>query len=531
MDHDFFRTLFGSEEESDCLVQFCCPSQSPSAECQAEEPLPANAMLLGEPLPAHKLILRGGSEWFRGRMKPDHWVEKNGCGSKPVVTVSLNKAEEHPHALAALRFMYTGQLDAGADVATLLQVLRQAEYLGVQKCQDACKEALPNVIAAPAEVGQQQQQQQLGDALAGVVQLYIYRDLLSEAMPSFKDKMLRVCRKQLAAHAGTGQAVVTPGGSPSLGEVLAWAFEDAPFLLSNPEALARMRELSAAAMEALLGYNEFATDSESTVFLVLMQWLAVNSVDDDVRQRLLKLVRMCQLSADYLLRMLPRMPQRLITPKELRFLQDFAHADGAKKEKMRGYEQRGYDMTSGWYQDEPRPRLTLSRTYEWSMDAAQLRAWLGSGPSANLRVNGTFCNGAKSVVGDGFEFRPMVQLRISAKDTMGLFLMCSAPAFPPRGFPASVFIRVPGPCRLVLYKWVGNGVHREEAWSTAYNPASYFHVGYGRGSFKAISLAVPGSSASGAVPTSPVAQRLAALEPYVKDGKLWGALEWLPGDQ
>ncbi len=117
------------------------------------------------------------------------------------------------------------------------------------------------------------------------------------------------------------------------------------------------------------------------------------------------------------------------------------------------------------------------------------------------------------------------------KDAVGVFLMCTAPACLNASLSSlAALMALPGPCTLVVYKWVGGGgAHREEAWSMGYGLADYIDIGAGWGQPEAISLAAPGSSAGGAVLASPAAQRLAALEPYVKDGKLWGALEWLPG--
>ncbi len=579
MSYEYFGTLFKSEHQSNCTVQFCCTNTCPISERQAEpdrtsagpstsqklpdrtrgaaaaesevaapssarpikmkfkisrlptkrqevkvtvssKPLPADTGLLGDPLPAHLLILCGGSPLFRAHV--ERWMQQGGNDSKPVVMVSLKKAEDHPHALAALRFMYTNQLDAGADVATLLLVRRQAGYFDVKGCKDACDKALLESIAAPA--ASSQIQQQLRGALAGVMQLYRDKEFLADVEEPIFCSLLRSCRKQLATYAGSvseSQAAAVPRGGPSLGQLLAWAFKDAPFLLSDPEALEWMKALPLTAMEALLSCGSFATDSESTVLVVLKHWLVANPVDKAIKQRLMKLVRLCQLRTEYLLRVLPLMKGWAIG-EERQFLQDFALANEVKRNLMKQSTQ--YDMTSGWYQTVPRPTASVAWTYEWSVDAAQLQAALGSEPPATLNVNGTFSNGSACVIRNGFEFRPSVELDA---DAVGVYLLCTAPAcLPPSLSSEDDLVMVnPGPCRLVLYKWVGGGAHREEAWSCRYGPEDYIEVGADAGQREAVSLAAPGSSASGAFLTSPAAQRLAALEQYVKDGKLWGAFE------
>lgn len=57
----FLGSLFGCIDNADCYVCFHIAS---------EEPLPSDSFpsFIGEPLPAHKLILRGGSERFRAHI-------------------------------------------------------------------------------------------------------------------------------------------------------------------------------------------------------------------------------------------------------------------------------------------------------------------------------------------------------------------------------------------------------------------------------------------------------------------------------
>ncbi len=145
---DSLGGLFGSAEGADCLIQFYSISQD--AETKPLEPL----RLVGEPLPAHLVVLRCGSR--RLRLLIDGWNQQQssgGCdtssaakrrrvgspdcsapgssaphvplvdhigstsgswrhGSRalPELRVELGRDEELEPALAAIRFMYTGTL-------------------------------------------------------------------------------------------------------------------------------------------------------------------------------------------------------------------------------------------------------------------------------------------------------------------------------------------------------------------------------------------------------------------------------------
>ncbi|GLC40123.1 hypothetical protein PLESTB_000884400 [Pleodorina starrii] len=512
--------------------------------------LPDDSTALGDPLPAHTLVLSGGSERFRAQL--DRWVEEQGYGAKPVLRVPLDNPDDLSHALSAVKFMYTGKLDA-SDAATLLRVRRQAAYLQVEGCTEACDEALLALITAP----QPSQQQQAVGPLAGVSQLYGCRDLLSRAdmAPATVRKLLDVCRQQLVKHAGSadsgqqqqqqqgaGAAPATvpssTGGQGPIGELLAWAFGDAPSLMNDPGARKQMLALPAAAVEALLRCDSFATDSESTVLLMLLTWLEVNpSCNAKSRQRLLKLIRLAQLSDTYLFRLLPRLTCPIISAEELPFLQEYAFAPEDKRVRMlQAAGSAGYDVSSAWYRAVPRPSPTAgegsgsggSRSYEWSVRAADLRVavQLTESQEETEIVFGKFTSSGPCVVANGLEWYPGVEFT-KGKDVAGIFLFVKRPSMLQLNLTPEVPVLASlGPYRMEVYKWGGGG-HREVAWDDTCTD-DFCEIGCGWVAPDALPFkrTLPSAAAAASISVGNVQQQqlLACWAPYLKDGKLWGCL-------
>ncbi|GLC61762.1 hypothetical protein PLESTB_001800200 [Pleodorina starrii] len=550
------------------------------------EPLPAGSVAVGAPLPAHTMVICGGSQRFRAQV--DRWSLQGQQGgscssSRPILRVPLDHPDELPHALAAVRFMYTGKLDV-SEAASLLRVRRQAAYLQVEGGTEACERALSTLLTAPQPVQQQPQspqqqqqrqspqQRQAAGALVGVVQLYCCWDLVSctDMEPAVVQRLLSTCREQLVKHAGAALgkagASALAGGPVLMGELLAWAFGDAPSLMSREDVRKQMEALPAAAMEALLGADSFATDSESTVLLVLLRWLGSNSCKSAVRQRLLKLVRLAQLSDTYLLRLLPLLPTLHISPQELRFLQEYSLASSdRKKTQLRQAAKKHFEVKAcAWYCTAPRPAPRWeggARSYEWSVDAGELRAGLDELSEQDaVWVYGEFAGGATPcIVANGISWFPCIVYG-NGKDTAGVYLSCKPPAVLRVDLAAEAGVLArPGPCRMVVYKWGGEGgERREEAWSKTYKASDLCELGSGLGSRRALPLssappspsaaaasggqgaagavgapaatasAVPSSPSSAAAAVAPPADDplLSRWAPYIKDGRLWGSLSW-----
>ncbi|GLC68294.1 hypothetical protein PLESTF_000673000 [Pleodorina starrii] len=584
-----------------------------------EEPLPADGgMAIGD-LPAHTFVLCGGSERFQAQI--DRWGQEQAASGAlpPVLRVPLDDPADLPHALAAIKFMYTGKIDP-SDLPTLLRVRRLAAYLQVEGCAEACDAALIASIQAstpgqppPRKPSQKQQQaqQQTGWAnLAGVLQVYHHRDLLrTELEPAAWRKVLHACRKQLGEQAALvapaqqqqeqqqqqqqqQQGEVAPagaeppptnadGGPPSLGQLLAWAFGDAPALMSDPKARHQMEDLPAAAMEVLLGCDSFATDDEATVLLMVLTWLTANgySVAPEPRKRLLKLVRLCMLNKTYLFRILPMLSQTVgISIEELRFLQEYSFSSADQQASMRKAAGNRYDFKSGWYATAWRPDphdqadggggsgeggsgRSANGRYDWHIDAEEaLRetAVQQQQPRTGRLAVGSFSGGLSRVVLNGFEWYPAVRCA-GGQAAAGIYLYSSLPSvLELNGLSlreAAVLVQ-PGPCRLELYKWRGEeeGGGRQVAWrgaftdhcaaigagigfDTAWPLTAQPSVPTGQGPEAADTVAPLAAAAAPADDDPPPQQQpqqpqqqpqppLASWMPCLKDGKLWGCLRF-----
>ncbi|GLC34552.1 hypothetical protein PLESTB_001249000 [Pleodorina starrii] len=501
-------------------------------------PLPdGTSLILTQPLPAHTFVLCGGSQRFAAQI--DRWAagDISGGGARPemLLRVPLDEPEDLPYALAAMQYMYTGRLPAelAGDAAGLLRLRRQAAYLQVEGCTEACEQALLALVAPPASAQQGPRQRQQRDAgagasgLAGVWQLLCCRDLLLASValePSFVRGLMQACRHQLVKHAAgsaAGRGGLPPSG-PGLGEALAWAFGDAPSLLSDPRVTRQFCELPAVAIEAMLGSEALATDSEDTVLLMLLRWLQANApaASVEVRRRLLRLVRLSQLSNTYLHRVAPLLlPTLGVSPQELRFLQEYAFAPDSQRARLRRAAEFRYDMSSAWYAAAPRPAEPGweegggggggCRSYEWHVDAAQLaKAGLGlelaaqQGCQKPLYCRCAFANGAACVVARGFEWYPLLKLgggggagrdadkvRVSLRGALPAALRLEACFETPT-------VVSPGACRLAVYRGKGEGAGGdgggggcsggggggggsrcgEEAWSCSYGDADFVQI-------------------------------------------------------
>ncbi|PNH07118.1 hypothetical protein TSOC_006454, partial [Tetrabaena socialis] len=540
-----------SEELADCLVVFCLAlaggaqatagaSEAPAmTTASAPQSAPGDGQPsgvfppLGDPLPAHRVALFGGSA--RLRAQAERWTaEQQQAGSKPELRVLLRSPEDLPHALSALRFMYTGKVDGGS-AAQLLQVRRQAAYLLVEGCVEACDAALlarvrPGVPPQQAEGASSSSSS--SSPLAPVAELFACRHLLPEPEESGGDTLipalLRACRQQLVLHSGgaAGDADAAgsgaSGGSGSLSELMAWAFRDVPSLPCDPDTRRQMEALPAAAMEALLGSDSFATDDEATVLLVLAHWRAANlAAFVPVCDKLCRLVRLSQLPEDYLLGVLPHIPWFPLSREEHTFLCQHVLAVGqpSKRARLKELAVGQYDTASPWYAAGSRPceRSDLNRPYGWHIKQGDLAKSL----------DGSFDNGAAGLVSHGFEWWPSIEME-AGDEAAGVYLACCTPAA--LGLPVSVkpISLTSTSARLVVHCWVGEdgGRSRQEAYSKHYSRDNdYVKVGWGWGSPSALPLAkVQDAGVQGGDGAANLLHRWGA---YLHEGKLTGSLEFV----
>ncbi|KAG2451966.1 hypothetical protein HYH02_003739 [Chlamydomonas schloesseri] len=180
--------------------------------------------------------------------------------------VPLGGEEELPAARAAVKFAYTGQIDAGS-IREALQVRRQAAYLQMKGCVEACLAVVRDKLGAG---GKGKKPTRASDA---------------NEEPAFT-ALLTEAKRQLVAH-----------------------FGDALAVLNQKELYEQMRELPAEGLEALLESDDFGTDSESSVVLMLAEWMDANYNNTDVatRRRLCGLLRLVQCSRAYSCFILPEL--------------------------------------------------------------------------------------------------------------------------------------------------------------------------------------------------------------------------------
>ncbi|KAG2441540.1 hypothetical protein HXX76_003161 [Chlamydomonas incerta] len=286
--------------------------------------------------------------------------------------VPLGSEDELPAALAAIKFAYTGHIEAGS-IREVLQVRQQADYLQMKGCMEACVAAVQEKLAAapggmPAVDGQTSGgvtgatsiaaaagaaaagPAAAGPAAAGPVAAAgpaaagaAAAGAAAAAGPAAEGPVAVG-----AAAAGAAAAGMSPGndaGSTSAGSgaalkalapvlelyscaqlwpdaeqepafaaLLAEAkprlvarFGDALAVLNDGQLFDQMLALPAVGLWALLESDDFGTDSESSVVLVLAEWMAVNysSTDADTRRRLCGRLRLGHCSRAYTSWVLP----------------------------------------------------------------------------------------------------------------------------------------------------------------------------------------------------------------------------------
>ncbi|KAG2490601.1 hypothetical protein HYH03_010994 [Edaphochlamys debaryana] len=474
-------------------------------------------------------MLRQGSLFFRAQAER-HWTGEQEAGGKLELRVPLDHADCHRHALTAIRFMYTSEL-ASSDTAELLGVRRMASFLGVEGCVEAVDAALlaqtRTLKALRRDVhGMHQCLRLLPDSDEG------------PAASALRSAFRAAFRAQLAAHPGG----LPRGGQLMMGEVLAWAYSDAPSVLSDPVSRKQLLALSADAIEALLSNDTFATDNEDSVLLLLAEWLDAQSrwaVLPGTRKRLCRCVRLCQLSGVYLHGMLPLLEWFPVSAAELRFICQYREAtDEWHALKLRAAAQKaGFDTSSAWYSRTARPRgrSDAGVPYEWIISREKMEAGaaklLGRKKAKGIMLDATFTSGAKSVVACGFEWAPQLCMESAASRAAGAYLFCELPAalkltIKEGDAQALVGTASPGACTLAVFRGRGTeGGEREVAAAQEY-ASGHVPLGRGRGSGDALPLLPPQPLLGGAAAPAAAQAVLARWEPYLEDGKVCGCLAW-----
>ncbi|PNW73087.1 hypothetical protein CHLRE_14g618500v5 [Chlamydomonas reinhardtii] len=334
--------LFNRSEGADCQLVFVLDPSQPTGKSGngavtqgAGTQSKAAQKTLGEPLPAHSFVLRYASDKIAAQLK---WLETEGANATvaatrappskkarisraaasaataaaaltppekqlPEVQLMLGGEEELPAARAAIKFAYTGHVEAGGGIHELLMLRQQAAYLQMEGCVEACAEALKQQLAESGGAAAAGASTSAGSGNAAasragaaapavpVLELYSCTQLWPDpAGDAAFAAMLTHAKRRLVAH-----------------------FRDALAVLNNKERFEQMLELPAEGLEALLQSDDFGTDNESSVVLMLAEWMAVNyaaSTNWALRQRLCGLLRLAQCSRAYLSCVLPVLAAR-----------------------------------------------------------------------------------------------------------------------------------------------------------------------------------------------------------------------------
>ncbi|KAG2425803.1 hypothetical protein HXX76_013428 [Chlamydomonas incerta] len=467
--------LFGQSKGADCRLVFVLDPAPPTGEPgdgstggRQGAQVQGAKQVLGEPLPAHSFVLRYASDKIAAQLewaetggadgacdphgRPSKKVRTSGAATAesaapekqlPEVQLMLGGEEELPAARAAIQFAYTGRVEAGISVREALQVCRQATYLQLDGCVEAClevvKEALVQGSAAPAAAGSGSGSGS-GNATAGAA---------SAAGPTFPVLELYGCTALWP----------DPAEDAAFAALLAEAkrrlvahFGDALAVLNDTARYEQMVALPAVGLAALLESDDFGTDSESSVVLVLAEWMAFNydSTDEALRRRLCGRLRLVQCSPVYLSGVLPALAARHqrsptsaagwlpVTVAEAFSMLTYSTASEPARTAMVakghlwGLRAGRATMPAGWRNTQPR-RQCLSaegRPFDFSTSLAEIEQSFGAlQPGVRGRVYPRVLGSrlGSHIVAQGLEWRPNIDWASGAA-TAGVFVTPLVPS-------------------------------------------------------------------------------------------------------
>ncbi|GFR39866.1 hypothetical protein Agub_g366, partial [Astrephomene gubernaculifera] len=441
-------SLFGSSKGSDCVVRFFVeqgPEQAIAKRQRLADGFSSKAVdvedtFIGDPLPAHKLILSCASERFDAqferwanasrevqREQPQKGEAPGADDELPELRIPLGSEEEVPSALAAIKFSYTGQIEQD-DIRGVLEVRRQAAYLQIDGCAAACDEVLQKQLESSDDVASSSgaggdAYSDSGEQRGLVLDFYACEALFCDVLedPSFT-AVLNLAKGQLVTH-----------------------FRDALNTLNTPSLRQQLQKLPAVAVEALLDSGDFGTDSESSVLLMLAAWMQVNhgKTDEATRKRLCRKVRMVQLSRPYLSFVLPALAldyetgKQLpagwcaVSPLEAAFISHFASSSDEEQKRLLGAAKSSgvYEMDTAVYSTVPRRQCLPEGglALNWHMPQQELVGLLAIKPGEPCALHTTFEGRLSAISAQGFEWHVDIKQVKGAKDA-GLFLLCKIPA-------------------------------------------------------------------------------------------------------
>ncbi|KAG2441487.1 hypothetical protein HXX76_003109 [Chlamydomonas incerta] len=355
--------------------------------------------VVGEPLPAHSSILRPACEkwnqqWLdwtphpgnkapaskRAKLSTEQAVAGGASTAAradvPEIRIAVRSAHEVAAAAAVVKFAYTGRVEAGS-ITEALQVRQQADYLQMPRCMEACLALVKEKLQGSGSSAGARSSSSAGGGDGGgsgngsssaeaATELFRCSALWPDPAndPSFAAfaAVVTEAKRRLVAH-----------------------FGDALAVLDNAELFNQMRALPAVGLEVLLESDDFGTDSESSLVLMLAEWMKVNysSTDADTRRRPCGLLRLVQCSRAYLDWILPALaldhhdnPDSQagwlpITLDQAGWLSKYVGASGAMKEALWEERTAGGGMPEGWLNDRPHRQCVPPAGLTFTCSASQ----------------------------------------------------------------------------------------------------------------------------------------------------------------
>ncbi|KXZ48681.1 hypothetical protein GPECTOR_26g584 [Gonium pectorale] len=455
----------------------------------------------------------------------------------PVIRVPLGGPEEVPSARAAIRFAYTGEVAAGSGVREVLELYRQGQYLQLEGCAAACLAAIESMLAAARTSGCSG-----SGGCPAALELYgnirLWPDPALE--PAFA-AIVSTARARLVSH-----------------------FGGALRTLNTPELRRQLLTLPAECLEALLESDDFGTDVEDSVLLMLAAWVEANggggAADAEAVERLCRLVRLAQLSPDFAGAVLPMLAcarsMRVscrkrtgsgglgwfpITCADAVLLASCCAAAGSsqkKYERLRVHAAKAYDLQATWFSTKPRRQCpTMAApgppgrpqqysSFGWSIGQDKLlRKLRDLLPGSTIRLFGSLDNGLDAMSAHGLEWQPFITLTHGAVAT-GPSLYCGLPAaYGLEAFTTGdrLMALAQVGARLEVDRWRGDGV-REVAFAQTLDASELFGVGTGMGFPYAMPLKHGGEGTAEGGGGS----LLRSWSAYLHKGKITGRLVLLP---
>ncbi|GLC47957.1 hypothetical protein PLESTB_000043700 [Pleodorina starrii] len=519
------RELFGCERRSDCDIMFCRDESAPIAEGSS-----ASEAVFGPPLPAHSLLLELASERFRTQLR-----------------IPLGNEAEVPAARAAIRFAYTGEVPADSSVRQVLELRRQGAYLQISGCVAACDKVLAAKVSGSRRTAANSRNKTADGSNR--------RARTSKEASQQPPAVLELFESEVLWP--------DPQAEPAFGAILATGkrslvphFRNSLAALNTPSLTDQLLALPAVALEALLGSDEFGTDDEASVLLMLAMWMWINrdKAEPAVRQRLCRTVRLAHLSRPYLSLILPALaadhekdPEAPAgwfsgaSVLEAATVANFASAAAREKERMLSAAEE-LPAVLELLRASPRPQCippSGGLTFSWHVPKEDLlRAVRQLQPGSVQDVYGTFDDQPHDCVfAWGFEWR--IQLEVTGgQSTAGVYLQCDLPiALTPPGSHLSSeatfasITAVPISARLVVHRRQGAAVRNVQ---NTYSPNAFMNVGTGWGWPDTLPLQdqqqqqqQQDAAAAAAVAVAAEADPLAAWVEYLTDGKVSGTLTLL----